>query len=95
MSRIALHGHISGRVQGVSYRAFVVDQALQYSVTGWTRNVADGRVEVLLCGDKAAVDAVVAALHRGPPHAHVTEVALSTLDPNEVPNNVTNFSIRY
>lgn len=95
MNRIALHGYISGRVQGVSFRAFVAAQAQQYAVTGWTRNVADGRVEVLLCGDDTAVHAVVAALHRGPPHAHVTEVALNTIDPGDASNNGTDFTIRY
>lgn len=95
MSRVALHGYINGRVQGVSFRAFVVAQALQYAVTGWTRNVADGRVEVLLCGDEAAVHAIVAALHHGPPHAHVTEVALSAIDPGDARDNVTDFTIRY
>jgi acylphosphatase len=91
VSRVALHGYVSGRVQGVSYRAFVLAQAQQHALTGWTRNVADGRVEVLLCGEEAAVDAVVAALHRGPPLAHVIEVALSAIDPS----NDTDFTIRY
>lgn len=95
MNRIALRGYVSGRVQGVSFRAFVVAQALQHELTGWTRNVADGRVEVLLCGDETSVDAVVAALHRGPPHAHVTEVALSAIDPNDAPAKGTDFTIRY
>lgn len=95
MNRIALHGYVSGRVQGVSFRAFVVAQALQYAVTGWTRNIPDGRVEVLLCGDEAPVNLVVAALHRGPPHAHVTEVALSAIDPSDAPNKDTDFTIRY
>lgn len=95
MSRIGLHGFVSGRVQGVSFRAFVVAEALQYAVTGWTRNVADGRVEVLLCGDEASVHAVVAALHRGPPHAHVTEVALSAIDNSDTCNQHMDFTIRY
>jgi len=91
MSRVAVHGFVSGHVQGVSFRAFVLDQAQQYALTGWTRNVADGRVEVLLCGDETAVHAVIAALHRGPPLADVTEVALSAIDPS----NDTDFTIRY
>ncbi|MDB6063340.1 MAG: acyP [Verrucomicrobiaceae bacterium] len=77
MSRIALHGYISGRVQGVSFRAFVATQAQHHDVNGWTRNVPDGRVEVFLCGDETAVQQVATALHRGPPYAHVTNVALS------------------
>lgn len=82
MKRIALHGYVSGRVQGVSYRAFVVAQARLHNLTGWTRNLADGRVEVLLCGDDESVRAVAAALHSGPPLARVTEVALSEVEPS-------------
>lgn len=82
MKRIALHGYVSGRVQGVSYRAFVVAQARLHNLTGWTRNLADGRVEVLLCGDDESVRGVAAALHRGPPLARVTEVALSEVEPS-------------
>ncbi len=81
MMRIGLHGYVSGRVQGVSFRAFVVAQATRHGVTGWTRNLPDGRVEVLLCGSDSAVNAVVAALHGGPPLARVTDVALRAVEP--------------
>jgi acylphosphatase len=77
MQRTCLRGYVSGRVQGVSFRAFTRNAALQAGVSGWARNLADGRVEVLLCGPDDAVQQVVAALHRGPPYAQVTAVTLS------------------
>ena len=77
MSHDCLHGFVSGRVQGVSFRAFVREQALAAGVTGWAKNLADGRVEVLLCGDAGAVRRVAEALRGGPPLARVDEVALA------------------
>lgn len=80
MNRQCLHGFVSGRVQGVSFRAFVRAQALAAGVTGWAKNRADGRVEVLLCGDCVAVQQVADALREGPPLARVDDVALTTAD---------------
>lgn len=80
MSRCCLHGHVSGRVQGVWFRAFAREQALAVGVTGYARNLVDGRVEVLLCGEEGAVQRVVAALHRGPPAAQVSAVNLEPVD---------------
>lgn len=65
---------VSGRVQGVFYRATARDQAEHMGVTGWARNLADGRVEVLACGDPAAVDRFCDWLREGPPAARVTDV---------------------
>jgi acylphosphatase len=76
VTQLCLHGYVSGQVQGVSFRAFARRQALQAQVRGWARNLDDGRVEVLLCGEPDAVQQVVEALHRGPPHAVVTAVTL-------------------
>lgn len=80
MSRQCLRGLVSGRVQGVSFRAFVREQALAAGVDGWAKNLADGRVEVLLCGDAAAVRRVAQALHDGPPLARVDAVELAPAD---------------
>jgi acylphosphatase len=77
MNRTCLQGYVSGHVQGVAFRAFTRNAALQAGVCGWAKNRADGRVEVLLCGDDEAVQQVVQALHRGPPHAQVTAVTLT------------------
>jgi acylphosphatase len=80
MNDRCLHGYVSGRVQGVSFRAFVRSEALAAGVSGWAKNLPDGRVEVLLCGGDAAVQRVVAALHRGPPLAEVAAVVLAAVD---------------
>lgn len=86
---ICLRGHVSGRVQGVSFRAFVRTEAQRAGVSGWAKNLVDGRVEVLLCGEAAAVRIVAEALHRGPPHARVSGVVLH----DEACPDVTGFTI--
>lgn len=71
---------VSGRVQGVYYRASTRNRALALGVTGYARNLPDGRVEVLACGEPAAVAALCDWLHEGPPAAQVAEVRVETLD---------------
>jgi acylphosphatase len=68
------HVVVRGRVQGVGYRAFVQDQALQLELEGWVRNRRDGAVEAVFAGAEEAVAAAVAACHRGPPDARVDAV---------------------
>lgn len=74
MTAICLHGYVSGRVQGVWYRGSTQAEARRRKLTGWARNLPDGRVEVLLCGEESAVREVEAWLHEGPPAARVTGV---------------------
>ena len=74
MAKICIHAFVSGRVQGVWYRNSTRNEALAASVTGWARNLPDGRVEVMLCGDESAVQDVVAWLHKGPAGARVRGV---------------------
>lgn len=69
------HGFISGKVQGVGFRAFAREQAVAAGVIGWARNLPDGRVEAVLQGASDAVERVAAALRRGPPQARVDAVA--------------------
>ena len=71
---ICIHAHVSGRVQGVWFRAFTRERALEAGVTGWAKNLSDGRVEVMRCGEEAAVEQVLAAIHEGPPNASVSHV---------------------
>ena len=71
---IARHFLVSGRVQGVGFRWFVVKEATSLGLTGWTRNLPDGRVEVVAQGEPGAVEALAAALAQGPPHARVGRV---------------------
>jgi acylphosphatase len=65
---------VSGKVQGVFFRGATRQQALSLSLAGWARNLPDGRVEVVIFGEKAQVQALCDWLRVGPPHAHVTEV---------------------
>lgn len=69
-----LHGYVSGRVQGVFFRAYTQKKARSLGLNGWVRNLPDGRVEVLAEGDGAALRAFEAWLHQGSPLSHVTAV---------------------
>jgi len=77
---ICRRSFVSGRVQGVFYRATCVRKAQSLGLAGWARNLADGRVEVLACGDAAAVDALVAWLWEGSPASKVTAVETAEVD---------------
>jgi acylphosphatase len=72
---------VSGRVQGVFYRASCVRKALSLGVTGYARNLHDGRVEVLSCGEAAAVEQFVAWLWEGSPASKVSAVDTVDVDP--------------
>jgi acylphosphatase len=63
-----------GRVQGVWYRGWAVDQARALGLSGWVRNRRDGSVEMLVSGAEKAIDAFVGACRRGPPAARVERV---------------------
>jgi acylphosphatase len=65
---------VAGQVQGVFYRASTQRKAREIGLSGWVRNLPDGRVEVYACGEGTQLDALCAWLEEGPPHAVVTEV---------------------
>jgi acylphosphatase len=65
---------IAGRVQGVWYRGWTVEQAAARGLRGWVRNRADGSVEAVFSGPAQAVDDMVEACWLGPPSAQVTSV---------------------
>lgn len=71
----ARHYLISGRVQGVWYRASCVAQAQSLRLSGWVRNLRDGRVEAVAQGDEQQLAALERWLAEGPPLARVSEVA--------------------
>ncbi len=71
---VRAHVLISGRVQGVCFRAYTVDEAAAVGVTGWVRNTSDGGVEAVFEGDKSAVETIVAWCRKGPPAARVSNV---------------------
>ncbi|MHB8534427.1 MAG: acylphosphatase [Sulfuricaulis sp.] len=68
------HFLISGRVQGVFFRATTEAVARRLGVTGWVRNLPDGRVEVLACGEEAKLGELEQWLRQGPPRAQVERV---------------------
>lgn len=74
MARIRIHVLVSGRVQGVWFRGSTVDRARELGVSGWTRNLPDGRVEAVFEGEEEAVRAAVDFVRRGPPYARVSGV---------------------
>ena len=74
---------VSGRVQGVFYRATCVRKATSLGLLGYARNLADGRVEVLACGDAAAVEQFTEWLWEGSPASKVTDIATEHADPAE------------
>lgn len=65
---------VSGRVQGVYFRASTRERAQQLALDGHARNLADGRVEVIAAGEAAALEALAAWLQHGPPAARVEQV---------------------
>ncbi len=65
---------VSGLVQGVFFRTSARKQAAALELTGWARNLSDGRVEVLACGEEAQLDLLYDWLKIGPPHAQVQDV---------------------
>ncbi len=74
---------VSGRVQGVYYRASAAGKARELRLSGYARNLADGRVEALACGAPAAVDEFVRWLWVGPSAARVTGVEVEDAAPPE------------
>ena len=74
---VRVHVMVTGRVQGVGFRFTTVDTGRRLGVRGWVRNRADGSVEVEAEGERAAVEALVRFLHRGPPGAWVNDVAVT------------------
>ena len=84
------HVFVSGRVQGVGFRASCARRAVEAGVAGWVRNTGDGRVEAVFEGPSPAVDAVVAWCRRGPPVARVSGVEVVA----EEPAGAHGFSVR-
>ena len=83
---------VAGRVQGVFYRASTRQRALELGVAGFARNLADGRVEVLACGDPGAVQALCDWLWQGPPASRVTSVEVEILDATGLAGRPEGFS---
>jgi len=76
-----VHLVVSGRVQGVFYRASCAREARARGLAGWVRNLPDGRVEVALEGPEPQVEAMIAWCRAGPPAAWVDEVEIAGEEP--------------
>ncbi|MFP5329048.1 MAG: acylphosphatase [Alphaproteobacteria bacterium] len=74
MAEIARHVRVTGRVQGVFYRAWTQDQARKLGLKGWVRNCPDGRVEAHVEGEEAAVSEMVERMRDGPLAAEVQDL---------------------
>ena len=90
MSR-AVTVKVTGRVQGVAFRWYAVQEAERLGVRGWVRNEPDESVAAHLEGDDEAVDAMVAWCRHGPSYASVRDVAVTDAHPS----GATSFEIRY
>ena len=86
----AVEVSVTGRVQGVGFRAWAAGEARALGLGGWVRNEPDGSVSALLAGASAAVDAMLEILRRGPPAAIVEHVRTR---PAEAPERPGEFRI--
>ncbi len=86
------HLFISGQVQGVFYRSNTRKQAIELGLTGWVRNLWDGRVEAVFEGEDSKIQKMIEWCHRGPAHASVDTVEVRWEEPT---GEFQSFSIRY
>jgi acylphosphatase len=84
---------VSGRVQGVFYRASTREQALPLDITGYAKNLPDGRVEVLASGTSDALDTLERWLHKGPPAAWVEAVNRADINDEDTAQELRGFHI--
>lgn len=89
--RTRAHVYVSGRVQGVYYRATTRDQARTHGVDGWVCNLDDGRVEAVFEGSEEAVESMIEWCHEGSSAASVEDVEISY----EESTGIDGFDIRY
>ncbi|BAI80118.1 acylphosphatase [Deferribacter desulfuricans SSM1] len=87
-----LHAIVSGRVQGVGFRAFVYDKALNLNLKGYVKNLPDGTVEVDAEGDEKSLIELLSHLRVGPSLSNVTNIDFEITDKLV---NYSDFRIRY
>jgi acylphosphatase len=88
--RLRVHVHVTGRVQGVGFRATTSRHANQHGAAGWVRNLDDGRVEAVFEGPPDVVEAMVEFCHEGSRAARVDDVTVET----EQPVGLSGFDVR-
>jgi acylphosphatase len=81
-----MHCFVSGRVQGVCFRMATREQAMLHGITGWVRNLPDGRVEVMASGDAQQLQQLKEWLKQGPDLARVTDISVEELEYQEFGN---------
>ena len=87
-----VHVFVSGRVQGVGFRAFTAEEATKRGLTGWVKNLADGRVEAVVEGPANKVAELLELLKRGPPAAQVGKLDVTDEKPT---GEFKSFDVRY
>ncbi|KXS50323.1 MAG: acylphosphatase [Halanaerobium sp. 4-GBenrich] len=91
VEKVQKHIFISGRVQGVGFRAFIRREAAVLNIKGWAKNLVDGRVEVVIQGNKDKVSQMIAKLREGPSFAKVKNLKIN----DEEPTDFSDFKIKF
>ena len=91
---VARRCYVSGRVQGVFFRASTRQKAIELGCAGYARNLPDGRVEVLALGEPHALDQLIQWLWKGPPAAQVSNVEVIELSMDEFDDAPVGFGTR-
>jgi acylphosphatase len=81
---VARRCYVSGRVQGVFYRASTRQKAIELGCAGYARNLPDGRVEVLAVAEPDAVQALIEWMWQGPPSAQVADIQVTDVAPDDL-----------
>jgi acylphosphatase len=90
--KVRAYAYVSGRVQGVFFRAETADLANRLGLTGWVRNLSDGRVEALFEGEKEDVEKALDFCRQGPPGASVRSLDVKWEDSK---GDFQDFRIKY
>lgn len=89
--KVQKHIYISGRVQGVGFRAFIRRQAAILDIKGWAKNLVDGRVEVVIQGEKNKISQMIEKLETGPSFGRVKNLEIKS----ESLEELDHFEIKY
>ena len=92
MDKVCRHVYLSGRVQGVGFRAFTRRNAQKLGVSGWVKNLSDGRVEAVIYGDRDKVEDLISRMETGPSLAEVEDIEV---EEQKTPPAEKDFQIRY
>lgn len=90
--RASLHAVIHGHVQGVFFRAFVLEKAVEIGLNGWVRNVVNGSVELQAEGERVKLEELLSVINIGPPASRVTGVDVEWSD---YKGEYQEFDVRY